>query len=80
MLLSSNGEAVNIKSLEKEMNQRLYEFSYKPTIDVRSVTQTAEVWTCATCTQCKFEFSKRGDFRCFFNIFKPFVCELVCTK
>ena len=39
-------------------------FSYKPTIEVRSVTQTAEVWICAACTQCKFEFSKRRDFRC----------------
>jgi hypothetical protein len=46
------------------VNQKLYEFSYKPTIKVKSVKRTAEVWICATCTQCKFEFNKRGNFRC----------------
>jgi hypothetical protein len=42
MLLSSIGEAVNAKSLEKEMKKHM-NFSYKPMIEVRSVTQTAVV-------------------------------------
>ena len=46
MLLSSNSKAVNAKSLEKEVNQKLHEFSYKLMIDTRSVTQTAVVVVC----------------------------------
>jgi hypothetical protein len=60
MLLSSIGEAVKAKSLEKEVNKTYMNFSYNPMIEVRSVTQTALVSLCGTCTQCKSEFSEEA--------------------